>query len=66
VAHVNGLLEEVAAANPDRVAFVDGPAAWCDDETVANDVAMRWDGVHVYQPGAALIYETITPALLAL
>jgi hypothetical protein len=66
VAHVNGLLREVAAANPDRVAFIDGPDAWCKDEAVANDLAMRWDGVHVYQPGAALIYETITPALLAL
>jgi peptidoglycan/LPS O-acetylase OafA/YrhL len=66
VAHVNGLLRDVAAANTGRVAFVDGPGAWCDDETVANDRAMRWDGVHVYQPGAALIYETITPSLLAL
>ena len=66
VAHVNGLLRGVAAANPGQVVFVDGPDAWCNDEAVANDLAMRWDGVHVYQPGAALIYETITPALLAL
>jgi peptidoglycan/LPS O-acetylase OafA/YrhL len=66
VAHVNGLLREVAAANADRVAFVEGPDAWCNDAAVANDLAMRWDGVHVYQPGAALIYETITPSLLAL
>ena len=46
--------------------FVEGPDQWCDDEAVANDLGMRWDGVHVYQPGAALIYETIAPALLAL
>jgi hypothetical protein len=66
VAHVNGLLRQVAAASAGRVAFVEGPDAWCNDAAVANDLAMRWDGVHVYQPGAALIYETITPSLLAL
>ena len=46
--------------------FVEGPDEWCADETVATDLGMRWDGVHVYQPGAALIYEAIAPALLAL
>jgi hypothetical protein len=66
VAHVNRLLRHVAAMNAGRVTFVEGPDAWCTDAAVANDLAMRWDGVHVYQPGAALIYETITPSLLAL
>ena len=46
--------------------FVEGPDAWCADEAVATDVGMRWDGVHVYKPGAKLIYDTIAPALLAL
>jgi len=66
VAHVNELFRAVAAANSASVTFVEGPAAWCADETVATDVGMRWDGVHVYVPGAKLIYETIAPALLAL
>ena len=66
VAHVNEVLRAVAAANARTTTFVEGPDEWCDDETVANDLTMRWDGVHVYQPGAALIYETIAPALVAL
>jgi hypothetical protein len=66
VAHFNGLLRDVAAVNARRAVFVEGPDAWCEDETIANDLAMRWDGVHVYRPGAALIYETITPTLVAL
>ena len=61
VAHVNELLRAVAASDPARVTFVEGPDEWCADEAVATDLGMRWDGVHVYNPGAALIYETITP-----
>ena len=41
-----------------------GPTAWCNDEAIATDLGHRWDGVHVYKPGAKLIYETIAPALL--
>ena len=66
VAHVNELFRAVAAANAGDVTFVEGPDAWCADEAVATDVGMRWDGVHVYKPGAKLIYDTIAPALLAL
>jgi peptidoglycan/LPS O-acetylase OafA/YrhL len=66
VAHLNELWQEVAAANPDTVTFVEGPAEWCDDDDIASDVGYRWDGVHVYTPGANLIYTTIAPALLAL
>ena len=33
---------------------------------MATDVGMRWDGVHVYKPGAKLIFDTIAPALLAM
>jgi hypothetical protein len=64
VAHLNDLLRGVAAADPTNVTFVAGPAAWCADETIATDLGHRWDGVHVYKPGAKLIYETIAPALL--
>ena len=42
------------------------PTAWCNDEAIATDLGHRWDGVHVYKPGAKLIYETIAPTLLAL
>jgi hypothetical protein len=66
VAHVNELFRSVAAANSATTTFVEGPAGWCDDEAVATDVGLRWDGVHVYKPGAKLIFETIAPALLAL
>lgn len=66
VAHLNGLLRDAAAANAGDVVFVEGPSAWCDDPDIASDPAYRWDGVHVYKPGAELVYETITPALLAI
>jgi peptidoglycan/LPS O-acetylase OafA/YrhL len=66
VAHVNEVLRGVAAASSGSVTFVEGPDAWCADEAVATDVAMRWDGVHVYKPGAKLVYDTIAPTLVTL
>ena len=65
VAHLNALMRQVAATDP-QTTFVAGPAAWCNDPAIASDLGYRWDGVHVYKPGAKLIYETIAPALLAL
>jgi len=65
VAHLNDLLRSVADSRSDT-SFVVGPTEWCSDETIATDLGYRWDGVHVYKPGANLIYETIAPALLAL
>lgn len=70
VAHVNDLLRQVAdlyGTAPDaRVQFVEGPDEWCNDESIASDLGYRWDGVHVYKPGANLIYETVAPDLLRL
>jgi hypothetical protein len=66
VAHVNEIFRQVAAANAATTSFVEGPDAWCADESVAGNTALRWDGVHVYGPGAAMIMETITPVLQAL
>ena len=70
VAHVNELLRATAASygtGADApVQFVPGPGAWCDDEAIATDLGYRWDGVHVYKPGANLIYTTIAPDLLRL
>jgi hypothetical protein len=65
VAHVNELLRTVADARDDTT-FVAGPTEWCNDETIATDLGHRWDGVHVYKPGANLVYETIAPTLLEL
>ena len=70
VAHVNELQRQVAASYgsgaTSPVQFVEGPDAWCADETIATDLGYRWDGVHVYKPGANLIYETVAPDLLRL
>ncbi len=66
VAHLNDLLRQVAAADPGNVSFVSGPTQWCNDPAIATDLGYRWDGVHVYKPGAKLIFETIAPALLAI
>ena len=64
VARLNELMREIAAQRPDEVTFVEGPEAWCADEAISSDLGYRWDGVHVYRPGANLIYSTIAPALL--
>jgi len=66
VAHLNELMRAAAAADPARATFVPGPPEWCNDETIATDLAYRWDGVHVYTPGAKLIYEAIAPDLLTI
>lgn len=66
VAHFNDLLRAAAAADPTHVTFVSGPAAWCNDPVVSTDLSYRWDGVHVYKPGAKLVFETIAPALQAI
>ena len=63
-AHVNELLRRAAAADPSHVTFIAGPTQWCDNEAISNNLGYRWDGVHVYKPGANLIYQTIAPALL--
>jgi hypothetical protein len=67
VAHVNELLRQTAASyDSPRVAFVEGPVEWCNDEAIATDLGYRWDGVHVYKPGANLIYTTVAPEILRL
>jgi lysophospholipase L1-like esterase len=66
VAHLNQLLQQVAATDPVNVSFVKGPTEWCNDPAISTNLGYRWDGVHVYKPGAKLIYETIAPALLAI
>ena len=66
VAHLTTLLRHAAARDPEHVTFVEGPDEWCGDELIATDVDYRWDGVHVYQRGAKLVFETIAPALLAI
>ena len=66
VAHVNDLLRAVADTYGDEVQFVPGPTGWCTDEELAQDIDVRWDGVHVYQRGANLIFENITVDLLRL
>ena len=62
--HLNVLLRQAAAADPANVTFVPGPTQWCNDPAISSDLGYRWDGVHVYKPGANLIYETIAPTLL--
>ena len=66
IAHLNELLVQVADGYGDEVEVIDGPDEWCDDEVIATDLGYRWDGVHVYKPGANLIYTKIAPQLLQL
>lgn len=64
VAHLNDLMRSVADDLGPNVWFVDGPDEWCDDEDVATDTSLRWDGVHVYGEGANMIFEAVAADLL--
>jgi hypothetical protein len=64
--HLNTLLAAAAARSPQRVFMIHPPAAFCNDRRIANDTAYRWDGTHYYKPGAALVFQVITPQLLAI
>jgi peptidoglycan/LPS O-acetylase OafA/YrhL len=67
VAHVNDLLRQTAASyDSPSVEFIEGPDEWCNDEAISADLGYRWDGVHVYIPGANLIYTKVAPDLLRL
>jgi peptidoglycan/LPS O-acetylase OafA/YrhL len=66
IAHLNEVMRSVAAEYGPEVRVIEGPDEWCSDEAIATDLGYRWDGVHVYKPGANLIFETIAPQLLAL
>jgi peptidoglycan/LPS O-acetylase OafA/YrhL len=66
VARLNELMRQVAAERPADVTFVSGPTEWCNDEAISTDLGYRWDGVHVYTPGANLIYTAIAEQLLAI
>ena len=63
-AHLNDMMRRIAASYQSGVQFVDGPDEWCSDSPIATDLSYRYDGVHVYRPGAKLIFETIAEQLL--
>ncbi|MEO5975384.1 MAG: acyltransferase family protein [Ilumatobacteraceae bacterium] len=66
--HLNELMKDIALAGGDNdgIYFVSGPTEWCTDPKIGSSTSYRWDGVHVYKPGAKLIYEAIAATLLQL
>ncbi len=64
--HVTSLLEAAAALHPGRVFMISPPQQFCTDPAISTNTAYRWDGVHYYKPGSALVFQTITPQLLAI
>jgi lysophospholipase L1-like esterase len=66
VQHLSSLLRRAAQANPSSTTFISGPPEWCNGSPIASDLSFRWDGVHVYKPGANLIFQAITAQLTAL
>lgn len=64
--HLNDLIAEVVDSYASQVYFVDGPTEWCTDAKISSSLSYRWDGVHVYKPGAKLIFETIADDLLTI
>ncbi len=66
VDHVNDVIRWVSSQYGPEVQVIEGPDEWCSDEAIATDLGYRWDGVHVYEPGADLIFESIATQLLEL
>jgi peptidoglycan/LPS O-acetylase OafA/YrhL len=64
--HLNELLREIASPENDGVYFITGPTEWCNNPNISTSLSYRWDGVHVYRPGAKLILESIARQLLQL
>lgn len=64
--HLSELLREYAAPENDGVYFIEGPPEWCNNTKISKSTSYRWDGVHVYKPGAKLIFETVASDLLQL
>ena len=64
--HLNTLLSAALSMDPQRVFMIHPPAAFCNNQKIATDVNYRWDGTHYYKPGAALVFQVITPQLLAI
>lgn len=62
--HLNTLMREFAAPENDGVYFVTGPREWCNNMKISTSPSYRWDGVHVYKPGAKLIFEAVASQLL--
>ena len=56
--------QHMSATTGSKKAFIEGPDGWCEDEKIATDLSLRYDGLHVYRQGANYIFETISPALL--
>ena len=61
--HVTALLRAAAAKDPQRVFMIHPPKQFCHGP-ISTDVNYRWDGTHFYKPGAALMFDVITPQLL--
>jgi hypothetical protein len=64
--HLNGLLRAAAAKNPQRVFMVNPAAQFCTNPAIATNTTYRWDGVHYDKLGSALMFQAITPQLLAI
>ena len=64
--HLNEMIREVVESYPTQVSFVEGPTEWCTNPKISTSLSYRWDGVHVYKPGAKLVFETIADDLLAI
>jgi hypothetical protein len=64
IRHVNDMLRSVANAYSEGVSTLDPPVEFCAEESIANDTAYRWDGIHYYKKGAALYFSAVLPQLL--
>jgi len=62
--HVNDLLRAAADSYRSGVYTLEPPGVFCTDESIAQDLSYRWDGIHFARKGAALYFQTILPHIL--
>ena len=62
---MNTLLRAGGREDPQRVFMIHPPRPSAMTR-ISTDVNYRWDGTHFYKPGAALMFQVITPQLLAI
>ena len=64
--HLNDLLRAVAATDPDNIHLVSPPEEFCTDDSIADNLNYRWDGVHYGPIGGQFIWERIVDQLLTI
>ena len=64
--HLNELLRARAATDPDNIHLVAPPEEFCTDDSIADNLNYRWDGVHYGPIGGQFVWERIADQILTI